>query len=482
MRATGAAVLCLALGCSAPSSTRGGPEKPNILFVFADDHSFEMIHALGNREVQTPHLDRLVARGAVFTHAYNQGGWDPAICVASRTMLLTGRSLWRAWAVARDADAERAAGRFWPAYMKQAGYETYMTGKWHVKADAQKAFDHVRDVRPGMPAQTPAGYNRPVPGKPDAWSPADAGHGGYWQGGKHWSEVVGDHAVAFLGQAARRTAPFFMYVAFNAPHDPRQSPREYLDRYPLDAVAVPPDFLPDHPGREAMGLDASLRDEKLAPFPRTADAVRLHRREYQAIITHMDAQIGRILAALDASGKAGDTYVFFTADNGLAAGHHGLMGKQNQYEHSVRVPFILAGPQVEAGQQIDARIYLQDAMPTALELAGVPRPEHVEFHSVLPLLRGETTTAREAIYGAYADRQRMVIEGNEKLILYPSDRRAVLFDLARDPNETRDRAGDPDAAPAAHRLFARLLRLQAEMGDTLDLRGAYPGLAANGGR
>jgi arylsulfatase A-like enzyme len=469
-------VLALAVGCAtAPSRPGGSGGKPNILFLFADDQSFEMIHALGNEELETPHLDRLVAQGAVFTHVYNQGGWNPAICVASRTMLHTGRFVWQAHRIAETAEEERREGRFWPEYMKKAGYGTYMTGKWHVKADPEKAFDHVLDVRPGMPRQTPDGYNRPHEGQPNAWSPSDPRHGGYWEGGKHWSEIVGDHAVTFLGQASRSAKPFFMYVAFNAPHDPRQSPREYVDKYPVDQVKVPADFQPDYPGRDAIGLDATLRDEKLAPFPRTEDAVRLHRREYHAIVTHMDAQIGRILAALEESGKARDTYVFFTADNGLAAGHHGLMGKQNQYEHSVRVPFIVNGPGIDAGRRLAARIYLQDVMPTVLELAGVDRPGHVEFRSVLPLLRGERQDSHDAIYGAYMDFQRMIIHDDHKLILYPKDRRVLLFDLKEDPAETRNLAGDP-SKPVVDRLFARLLELQKETGDALDLRAAYPDL------
>ncbi|HAV61561.1 MAG TPA: choline-sulfatase, partial [Verrucomicrobiales bacterium] len=108
-------------------------------------------------------------------------------------------------------------------------------------------------------------------------------------------------------------------------------------------------------------------------------AVKVHRQEYYAIITHMDAQIGRILDALEATGKADNTHIFFTADHGLAVGHHGLLGKQNMYEHSLRPPLIVAGPGIPRGRRIEARVYLQDIMPTTLELAGAPVPDHVEF-------------------------------------------------------------------------------------------------------
>jgi len=451
-------------------------DRPNIVFLFADDQCFETVRALGHPLIETPNLDRLVDEGLTFTDAYNQGSWTGAVCVASRTMLNTGRFLWRAQRVDKQAEEERRAGRFWAEHLKKAGYDTYMTGKWHVKADPEKAFDFVTHVRGGMPKQTPEGYDRPVEGQPDPWSPWDPRFGGFWEGGQHWSEVLGDDAEAFLAQASKRDGPFFMYLAFNAPHDPRQSPKAYVDKYPLDRVDVPVDFLPEYPDKDAIGCGATLRDEKLAPFPRTEYAVKVHRQEYYAIITHMDAQIGRILDALARSGKADHTYVFFSADHGLAVGHHGLFGKQNLYEHSMRVPLIVRGPGVPRGKRNGTPVYLQDIMPSTLELAGVERPAHVQFKSLLPLIRGEGPAPYDAVYGAYLDLQRSIRVGDDKLILYPKIRKAKLFDLGRDPNEMNDLAGDPRNRPTMKRLFARLLALQPEMGDEFDLKSVYPEL------
>ncbi len=142
-------------------------ERPNVLFIFADDQCFETIGALNKTDIETPNIDRLVKRGTTFTHAYNMGSWSGAVCVASRCMLVTGRYLWNANSVYRTTEQERQAGRFWPEYMKKAGYDTYFTGKWHIRADANKAFNTARHVRPGMPNQTPAGYNRPLVGEED---------------------------------------------------------------------------------------------------------------------------------------------------------------------------------------------------------------------------------------------------------------------------------------------------------------------------
>jgi arylsulfatase A-like enzyme len=438
--------------------------KPNILFIFADDQTFNSVHALGCDEIETPNLDRLVQRGVTFTHAYNQGAWHGAVCVASRTMLNTGRFLWNAKRIEPKLKQEVEAGRLWGQCLGGAGYETYMSGKWHVKADPNKAFQHVSNVRPGMPNQTEQGYNRPVEGKPHAWNPWDTKFEGYWKGGKHWSEVLGDDAETFLGQASESDKPFFMYLAFNAPHDPRQSPKEYVDKYPLDKVAVPASFLPEYPYNEDMGCGRKLRDERLAPFPRTEYAVKVNRQEYYAIITHMDAQVGRILDALEKSGKADNTYIFFTADHGLAVGNHGLLGKQNMYDHSVRVPLLVSGPGIGKRKEIDEPVYLQDIMPTTLELAGADIPDHVEFKSLVPQLKGKRRKSYDAIYGAYMNTQRMVCAGGYKLIYYAKIDKTRLYNLKKDPLEMHDLADDPKQARRIAKLRKKLDALETQMG------------------
>jgi choline-sulfatase len=358
--------------------------------------------------------------------------------------------------------------------MAAQGYETYFSGKWHISTDPEKCFHHVVHERPGMPGAVREGYNRPIAGRPDPWSPSDPKFGGFWKGGKHWSEVLGDDSIAFLEQAAKSDKPFFMYLAFNAPHDPRQSPREYVDRYPLDRITLPENFLPEYPEKEAIGAGKDLRDESLAPFPRDEHAVKVHRQEYYAIVTHMDTQVGRILAALEKSGKADNTWIIFTSDHGLAVGHHGLMGKQNMYDHSLRVPFIVNGPGVKAGAKIDTPIHLQDAMATALDLAGADM-DGIEFQSVRPMLAGEKG-GLDAVYAAYMDKQRAVIQDGWKLILYPKARTAKLFHLAEDPQELRNLAADPAQADRKKVLFAKLQDLQQQYGDRLDLGSVFPDL------
>lgn len=458
-------------------------EKPNILFIFADDQCFDTVGALGLTDIDTPNLDRLVERGTTFTSAYNMGSWSGAVCVASRHMLNTGAFVWHAEKISENLNAKAPKNDLWPDFqkeglmwsqlMKKGGYDTYFTGKWHVKAQPEAIFDVAGHVRGGMPKQTPTGYNRPFQGVPDPWSPYDPQFGGFWEGGKHWSEVVADDSAEFFATAKESENPFFMYVAFNAPHDPRQAPKEFIDRYPLDRIEVPANFLSEYPYKDEIDNSERLRDEKLAPFPRTKYAVQVHRQEYYAIITHMDEQIGRVLDQLEASGKAENTYIFFSADHGLSVGHHGLIGKQNLFEHSVKVPFLVAGPDIPAGVKNESPIYLQDVMPTTLELAGIESPEHVQFQSLLPVVNGESD-GYEAIYGGYLQSQRSVIQDGFKLILYPKVPKALLFDLEEDPLEMNDLSGQmPEMVKS---LYLELLELQRATGDELDLTSTFGNL------
>ena len=134
----------------------------------------------------------------------------------------------------------------------------------------------------------------------------------------------------------------------------------------------------------------------------------MHIQEYYAIISHADYQIGRILDALEQSGQADNTIIILSADQGLAVGQHGLMGKQDQYDHSVRMPLVICGPNLPKNKKINAMVYLQSMFATTCEMAGITTPETVQFHSLVPLLKGKTERLYDSIYGAYKESQRMV--------------------------------------------------------------------------
>ena len=454
-----------------------GKDRPNILFLFTDDQAFSTLNILNNPEVKTPNMDRLVRRGTTFTHCFNQGAWHGAVCVASRAMLNTGRYLWTC------GGNDCGDWPLWGETLGQAGYDTFMTGKWHNKDKAlQRSFKTIGPTGGGMfPSKDPNAaeqkkqgvvndpYDRPRPG--NSWSPYDTSLQGHWRqrDGRivHSSKLWADTAIDYLNDhAAKSDNPFFMYVAFHAPHDPRQSPKEFVDMYPPEKIEVPPNYLPEHPFDQG---DHKLRDERLAPFPRTKEAVQVHRSEYYAIITHADYHIGRILDALEKTGKADNTIIVFSADHGLAVGQHGLMGKQNQYDHSVRMPFVFCGPGIEAGRRIDAMVYLQSLFATTCHMARIETPKTVQFPSLVPLLTGPKKKLYDSIYGAYRDFQRMVRTEQYKLIRYPHVREVQLFDLKNDPWEATDLAEDPRHANTVRQLDKELHRWMKETQDKLKL-------------
>ncbi len=467
-------IMIMSVSCNAGDKK---VKKPNIIFLFADDQCYNTINALGNKEIITPNLDKMVEDGVTFTHAYNMGAWHGAVCVASRCMINTGRFVWRAKNLEPKLKSPEVVPQMWGNLMKKAGYDTYMTGKWHVKANVEECFQTVGSERPGMPNQTPEGYNRPLSKNDDTWKPWDKKFKGFWKGDKHWSEVLGDEAIDFIGQAKQKDNPFFMYLAFNAPHDPRQSPKEFVDMYPLENISIPETFLPEYPYKDEMGCSKKLRDEKLAPFPRTGYAVKVNRQEYYAIITHLDQQIGRILDALEKSGEKDNTYIFYTADHGLACGNHGLMGKQSMYDHSVRAPLIVIGPDLPKNKKRDMDVYLQDIMPSALELAGAEKPTYVEFSSLMSMAHGkQKKSVYDAIYGCYTNQQRMIRKDGYKLIVYPEAKKMLLFNLKKDPLEITDLAEKSKYHSKVKELFVALINLQKEMDDELDLTATFPDL------
>lgn len=455
-------------------------DKPNVLFLFVDDMTYDGLDILGNDEIISPNLDKLISNGVRFSNAYIMGGWNGAISIASRSQLITGRYIWNTYkAESKKYETEFANGEMWPQVMKQAGYKTFQTGKWHMKfITAHQLFDKSVKVRGGMPKDTKDAYNRPTNKEDNAWLPWDKSKGGYWSEGKHWSEILADETIAYMNENKNSKEPLFMFCAFNAPHDPRQAPKEYVNMYDVDKVSVPQNFLPEHPFGEAMKSGRTLRDERLAPFPRTHYSVQKHRQEYYALITHMDAQVGRILEALKKNGMDKNTLIVFAADNGLSVGHHGLIGKQSMYDHSVKVPLAFCGLGLPKGEVRNQLVYLQDLVPTVYDLVGIPKPDHLDFISQVSVLKNtKASSQRKAVYSAYLqEAQRMVTDGHYKLFFIPAAKKVYLFDLEKDPQETQDLFGLPQYKKIVKKLCAEYLKLSEESGDTFNIAATYPEL------
>lgn len=441
-------------------------EKVNILFLFADDHAYDAIGLMSEGYVQTPTMDQLASEGVYFERAYNMGAWGGAVCVASRTMLNAGTSLWNAKRLSNSKQISNPV--FWPQRMQRAGYKTFFAGKWHVKGtDVEPLFEYCGTITAGMP-KTSGDHNRPIEGKPDTWSASDPMLEGYWKGGKHWSEVTADDTIEFLKQHGRANdeKPFFAYVAFNAPHDPRQSPQEYLDRYPVESVPLPKSFMPSYPYAKQIGC-WKVRAEGMAPRPRTEFAIKTHRREYYALISHLDTQLGRIINELKKQGLYENTVIIYTADHGLSLGNHSFMAKQSMYDHSLASPFIISGPQIPKGVRSKQRIYIQDVVPTTLELAGQSKSDYtdIEYESLLPLGADGSSGHMAPIYGAYKDLSRCIVHDQWKLIYYPQADKFRLYNLEKDPNELSDVSDHPENQTVRQKLINLLVEQQKKLGD-----------------
>ena len=448
----------------ASAAVQAPQSRPNILVIYADDLSYRTIHSLNNPEIETPHLDQLVARGTAFTHACIMGGLQGAVCVPSRAMLMSGQNLFHATTnvVGQKEWGEPRAFHLWPEILGATGYQTIGLGKWHNgPALFHRAFQQGGPIMFGGMAdhyQTPVWDFNPAGTYPQADLKPRAAHS---------SEVFADATIQHLKQRDK-SKPFALYCAFTAPHDPRQPPQEYKAMYPEERIEVPPNFLPQHPFDNG---EMKVRDEALLPWPRTRAAIQKERSDYYAIITHLDAQIGRILDTLDQEGLTKNTIVVFAGDNGLAVGQHGLLGKQSLYDHSIRVPLIFAGPGVPAGQRTDSLVYLFDIFPTLFEMLRLPLPPTLDGQSLVPILKNPRRQLRlEMIYG-YRHVQRAIRTARWKYIRYNASgvQNRQLFDLVNDPWEMKNLVDDSAHTATVTQLDASLRKLLQKAGDPLDL-------------
>ncbi len=429
------ALLAVTFSLSAAPAT-------NVVFIFADDQRADTIAALGNPVIKTPNIDRLVKRGVAFTRAYMQGGNGGATCVPSRAMLLSGRSL-------AQIDERLLKHQTWPHAFGEAGYATFAAGKWHNGPPSiPKSFQQARALFVGgmaNPLKAPTSDMLPT-GKLTAAKISP----------KHLCEEATDETLAFL-KSQDGKKPFFSYLAFDGPHDPHIVPDGFPVKYDVASIPLPPNFLPQHPFDNG---EMVVRDEQLLKWPRQESDVKEMLSEYYRYISFLDVQVGRILDAVDASPYAANTIIVYAADSGVARGSHGLIGKQNLYEHSMRVPLIVAGPGIAADKRSEAMCYLFDVMPTLGKLCGVATPKDSQGSEFTAVLKDPSKPARPFLMFGYKTLQKALNDGRWKLIRYPHVDRTQLFDLQSDPFETKDLSADP---AQAERLKAMLAKLAAEM-------------------
>lgn len=409
-------------------------KRPNFLFVLVDDQSpFDLNLYDSTSILETPNIDRLAKGGMVFESARNMGSMNGAVCTPSRHMIMSGRTLWHLPPSAefqKQTDPNPIDDQTIGAVFNRAAYKTMRTcKKGNSYPGANKQFTVVHDKTK---------------------------RGGSEESGSAWhSKQVLNYLTE--RESTKTSDPFFIYFGFSHPHDTRNGTPELLAKYGAvnhtDENSLPP-ANPKQPELQKNYLSAhpffhghpNLRDEeRVSGVWKNRDERSIRNelgREY-ACDENIDIQIGKVLKKLEEMGELENTYIIYTADHGIAIGRHGLVGKQNLYEHSWRVPFIVNGPGIKAGTRVEGNIYLLDVLPTLCDLAGIEIPKTVEGKSFKPVLDGKKNSIRDVMYGVYCGGtkpgMRSVKKGDWKLIKYDVMDGVIhetqLFNLAENPNE-----------------------------------------------
>ena len=431
----------IAVSLLAATAIFGEERRPNILFIIVDDQSPQDLKVYNPSSIQdTPNIDRLAAEGMTLNAAHHMGSFSGAVCTPSRHMVMCGRTVWHLPNApkAKETCPPSVIDNVMAEVFKRAGYDTMRTckkGNSYGAANEKFAVVHDATKRGGTP-----------------------------ETGSAWH---GDRVMDYLNERESYgdEDPFLIYFGFSHPHDVRDGTPELLEKYGavnhtdremLPALnekqpELPINWLPGHPFHHGH---PGLRDEvKVSGVWENRDEATIRNelgREF-ACNEYIDRQIGRVLEKLEAMGELDNTYIFYTADHGMAIGRHGLQGKQNLYEHTWKVPFIVKGPGIEGGSRADGNIYLLDVLSTMCDLSGLEIPGTNEGISFKPVLMGEKEVTRDVLYGVYnggtKPGMRSVKKGDWKLIKYDvmegEVRETQLFNLAENPEEYLEQHQDP---------------------------------------
>lgn len=427
--------------------------RPNILFLFADDQRADALGCSGNTYIKTPNIDRLAQNGVRFSRGYVMGGPHGAICAPSRAMLMSGKSLFHVY--------DKLEGvQTMPAYFAKHGYETFATGKWHNEKSAFEAtFQKAKNVMLGGMSDH---FAVPCNDMGDDGKLVVTAKKGFS------TDIFAGAARDYLEEYARgkKDQPFFCYVAFTAPHDPRSPRADYTGMYPDESIPLPGNFKKLHP---FAFDDLTVRDENLAPWPRTPEIIRSSLADYYGLISHLDEKVGELVQTLKEKGLLANTIIVYAADNGLAIGSHGLLGKQSLYEHSMKVPLLLSGPGIPKGKETDALVYLYDLFPTLCDLCSLPLPGGIDGKDLAPVIRGKEKNVRSSLYTAYRNSVRAVRTDEWKIIRYPRRNYTQLFNLKSDPLEIHNLAALPGYEMKVNEMMELLMEGYRSTNDTANM-------------
>jgi hypothetical protein len=454
------------LGQAKPHNIPKNSSSKNILILYSDDQSYRTIQALGNTEINTPNLDKLVKSGLTFQQAHVMGGHQGAVCIPSRVMLMTGRYVNR---LPGDGNIIPDSLVSLPEVLRQKGYTTFHTGKWHSDKNSYARMfskaDHIFFGGMHFPKEGGQEHPRVNHFDPTGKYPIEKS----FLSETYSSYLYAQTAIDFLSSSEAKEKPFFCYVAFTSPHDPRTPTAKFAKAYDPSKISLPPNFLPEHPFNNG---DLNVRDENLLPHPRTEKAIKEDIAAYYGMISELDEQIGRIMSTLEKEGLLKNTLIVFAGDNGLAMGQHGLLGKQNLYEHSIRVPMIFSGPGIPKNVRNNSFVYLSDITPTIYDYLKIKAPKTVEAKSLSSIIRNPTKAVRDQIYNVYGHWSRSLkTKDGYKLILYNVDGvlTSQLFNLKTDPWEKHNLAQDKNQQGRILLMRERLKKEMLEKHDNLQI-------------
>ena len=462
-------------------------ERPNILWICTDQQRYDTIGALGNPYVRTPNIDRLVAHGAAFTHAYCQS----PICTPSRASFLTGLYPSTLHASMNGNDYWAGAAPLVTKLLADAGYDCGLVGKLHLSAaigrierrppdDGYRVFEWSHDPGDKWPEGhaykewlRAQGYDLGELRRDPASIPPAL----------HQTTWCTDVTIRFVEEHApgteRAAQPWLMSLNCFDPHPPFDPPHEYMAHFDPDQMPGPLFRESDLENQQKL---ASVIFQSKARRPEEFDAKRVQ-AAYYAMIELIDDNVGRLLAALERTGQRENTLIVFTSDHGEALGDHGLLQKGCRlYEGLTRVPLLFCWPgHVQAGLGSDALVELVDVVPTLLDLAGLPYPARMHGRSLLRIMTGSADPAyhrdfvRAEYYQALGGRIRagfpiehatMGRDRRYKLVVYHGHEPGELFDLQEDPGEFVNLWDDPGHARVRHELMKRCLDSLALVVDT----------------
>lgn len=433
-------------------------KKPNVLIFFTDDQRYNTIHSLGCTEISTPNLDEFVNDSVTFTNAHIMGGTCGAVCMPSRSMLQTGRDLFALKGQGRENGSIIPEEHITiPEYLHSKGYYAYHIGKWHQdKESFMRSYDNA-DTIMGFASNwygNNGGHYQPFLFDYDATGRyedekaynLDINHNKIpsveRRGRIHSTDIFCDAAIDFLNRY-NEDKPFYLYLATVAPHDPRNAPSKFKEMYNSESISTPENYMDEHPFDNG---ELFVRDEMLEYFPRSKQAIRRHLADYYSMISHIDSRFGDVINTLKKNGQYENTIIIYAGDNGLALGSHGLMGKQNLYEESIRVPLIIKPAGKYDIKKTDEFCYLYDLFPTICDLCGFNIPPSVTGMSMKGIIDGTNEKIRNSIFAAYRNIQRCYKEKKYKIIEYYVNGNLTqqLFNLENDPYEMNDLSNDKD--------------------------------------